>query len=388
MAAAGAASAFDPSLPFPDIQQDTVLLFLHGALLLDCTTALDDQYTAHHPPPVAALPTLAAPGEASTGRSWARVVETNALPPSALRLAALVRAAPLFHCATSSQFHCGFCDVPCPGWGVHTLNDCPLLPFALLHAFRSAAAVLVEHGHRVAWSSATAFTANQTPCILSCDPDLLPSRRDPHLLYISWSGLVYPAQLLHLPPALHDLLSATFLESAACWLANPESRWRTSTPPSTGPGPSTAACDLATVLQWLLCLPTHSISGPWAATVGRLRPHTPVPPGQRPLLSCGALYHGPHPNPISVLPARPQHPYADLEVLHLPMGIVLTCAPGRLPVALRRLLDTLFPPPDVFCDPSLWERMTDPGETPADLPDPASSDEDVSSVSSEEPPPA
>ena len=252
------------------------------------------------------------------------------------------------------------------------MDACPLLPFALLHAFRGAAAVLRDVGAATRWSTATSFTVTHrgtdTPWLLILDSDLTPPRRDPHCGYITWSGLVYPAAVPHLYAALRDRLSITFLNTAARWLSLPHTRhWPT--PPPLLPGPSVLATDMATVLRWLLHIPADSLVGPWAAATGDLRPLTPRPPGPRPLLSCGTLYDGPHIAPISVLTEEPPCIHADHVVLRLPPGLLLVCNAGRLPVGLRRLLDALYPPPERYLLTDLWLPVDDPGEVPDPLPE-------------------
>jgi hypothetical protein len=121
---------------------------------------------------------------------------------------------------------------------------------------------------------------------------------------------------------------------------------------------------LATALRWILHLPQHHLAGTQRPLIGDLRPFEPHPPGPRPLVSCGSLYAGPHPCPISLLPARPSVVPDVLQILHLPMGTLLLAPRGALPVAVLRLLDTLFPSADEYRAPDLWALVEDPAEPP------------------------
>ena len=124
LAAAGAAEATTLTLPFCDLHHDTSLLFRQGHLVLNWTATADRIYADLHPPPAAAVPLLAAGSAPSAGRSWARIVESNTLTPGALRLAAVLRAAPLLPVVSGAPFQCSRCSAPCPGWGVHLMTDC------------------------------------------------------------------------------------------------------------------------------------------------------------------------------------------------------------------------------------------------------------------------
>lgn len=287
LAAAGASAAARSTLPFADLHNDTVLLLRHGALILDSAAALDQLYQLAHPPPVAAVPLLATFGDSPTGRSWARVVESNTLNPGAVRLAAVVRAAPLFPVADAAIFHCGFCGAPCQGWGTHILHDCPLLPLALLHALRQVAGALREHAADVSWSSTTTFTCRYPDTSIQWsllpDADLTPGRRHPLRAYITWSGLVYPAESPPLRAAGHDHVTTVFLNAAARWLGQAAAGCSTSSP-TTPLRSSVSVMDFATVLRWLLRVPGHAVVGPLATEIGELRPDQPHPPSPRPLL--------------------------------------------------------------------------------------------------------
>ena len=311
-------------LPFADLHASSALLIRRGALVLDIVSSLDKVYSSLRPPPVAALPILASVEISPAGRSWERIVRSNRLPPGALRLAALLRAAPLLPVVESTPFHCRLCGVPCSGWGRHVLRDCPLLPPALLAAFRDAAAAL-QHLYSIRWLSTTSFqTCNPTSTVtwtLIADMDLLPSRRADDTAYITWSGLLYPADSHPLPPCTHDRLSIALLRGIERWLRLPLSaRWRLPAQLRPNAQPPAAILDLLTALRWLLQLPPSAVTGPWAALAGDLRPFEPIPPSPRPLLSCGELYSGPHPDPINILPCRPPSAPPHLITLHLPLN--------------------------------------------------------------------
>ena len=94
LAAAGVHLALPRTAPFLDLHADHALLFHGGRLVLSLSATLDLLYARHHPPPIAALPL--AGGHPQPLLRWAQVVESNVLRPGALRLAALLRAAPLF----------------------------------------------------------------------------------------------------------------------------------------------------------------------------------------------------------------------------------------------------------------------------------------------------
>ena len=94
LAAAGVRLSLPLRVPFLDLHSDSALLLRGGRLALAPTASLDKLYAELHPSPPVALPL---PVGCDYGyRRWAELVETNALTPGSLRLAALLRAAPLF----------------------------------------------------------------------------------------------------------------------------------------------------------------------------------------------------------------------------------------------------------------------------------------------------
>ena len=140
-------------------------------------------------------------------------------------------------------------------------------------------------------------------------------------------------------------LTACFNNAACRWLqTTPAERWDT----------PWAALDFCTVLRGILQLPADAVVGPWAPLLGDLHPNNPRPAGSRPVLSCGAIYRGLHQNPISVIEAAPEDYPSHHVVVRLPLGAFIVCASGAMPLGLRRILDTLFPPPDRFVQTNLW----------------------------------
>ena len=111
LAAEGTALARLRSVPFLDLFHDHVLLFRRDRLVLSIASSLDSIYAQLHPAPPRALP-LAQPSSPAL-LHWADVVEHNLLSPGALRLAALLRAAPLFPTVAGCPFHCSLCR---PQW--------------------------------------------------------------------------------------------------------------------------------------------------------------------------------------------------------------------------------------------------------------------------------
>ena len=94
LAATGARLGRPLSIPFPDLHSESVLLFRSGRVAVAPSASLDRLYAELHPSPPAALPL---PESCDYGyRRWAELAETNTLTPGSLRLAALLRAAPLF----------------------------------------------------------------------------------------------------------------------------------------------------------------------------------------------------------------------------------------------------------------------------------------------------
>ena len=270
LAAEGAASALPRHLPFSDLFHDTALFLRHDALILDLPQTLDTLYRHLHPPPAAALPLLSGGDTLPAGRAWEHVVLSNSLNPGAMRLAATLRAAPLFPVKPGAPFHCTLCSAPCPGWGSHLLSDCPLLPPALLYAFRRLSLIAGQLYPVTHWLSASSFytaapsSAPPTRWSLLPDGDLTPLRLQPHATYVTWSGLIHPAPDQHLPGELHADLSAVFLNSLDQWLSAPPPVRHTlsrTTTPSTWPAPA-ALLDLATTLRLLLLLPAPALHGP------------------------------------------------------------------------------------------------------------------------------
>jgi hypothetical protein len=232
LAAAGAAAARPGSLPFPDLCSDLALLYRRGVLLPDIPASFDQLYRVLHPTPPSALPLMALDAATPSGRSWGRLVDQNALSPGALRLAALLRAAPLFPDVPSAPFHCSICGATCTGWGTHLLRECAPLAFALHYGLRRVADLLLGTGYQLQWASATSFVTDSAPgsprttWILLTDTDLHPHRRQPHCAYVSWSGLIWAPDSPRITADLHDRLSTSFLAGLEHWLnAPPPARW-------------------------------------------------------------------------------------------------------------------------------------------------------------------
>jgi hypothetical protein len=220
-------------LPFADLYSDLALLYRRGVLLPDVPASFDRLYGATHPAPPSALPLLALVADTASGRSWSRLVSQNVLSPGALRLAALLRAAPLFPDVPSAPFRCSVCGAPCTGWGTHLLQECALLVFALHYGLRRVADLLLAAGGRLRWASVTSFAVGPTPespgttWTLLTDADLQPHRQEPHCAYITWSGLIHTPVALRVATDLHDRLSAAYLAGLEHWLsAPPPLRWQ------------------------------------------------------------------------------------------------------------------------------------------------------------------
>ena len=204
-------------MPFLDLHHDHTLTHHVGALVLSVPATLQNLYAAQHPPPAAALPF---PGHAAAEcLTWEQLVLSNSLSPSALRLAALLRAAPLFPTVPGCPFRCRLCDVPCPGWGTHLLSDCPLLPLALLHGFHCAASQLQHLGYPTAWETPTVFRCSlpahpDLRWTLCADVDLRGPALPPASAFITWSGLLWLPPAPGLPSAVRQQLIVAFLDGA------------------------------------------------------------------------------------------------------------------------------------------------------------------------------
>ena len=205
LASAGVLRAAPRTTPFPDVTHDLVLVYRGGHLVLSPAASLELAYTQSHLPPPTALPMATTSPEPLL--RWAVVVESGCLRPGALRLAALLRAAPLFPTVRGYPFQCSLCDAPCPGWGHHLLDGCPLLGAALLHALNDVARCLHDAGYYVMLATSTSVLASRPGQLahlweIIADADLCPSIRRSNTSYITWSGLVWPAPGSLTPVAL------------------------------------------------------------------------------------------------------------------------------------------------------------------------------------------
>jgi hypothetical protein len=357
LADAGVRQAQANAVPFLHLNTDLALLLHNGALVLSIGPTLNQLYAQAHPAPPAALP--AAGRELTPLLRWAEIIESGVVPSGALRLAALLRAAPLFPSIATCPFHCSICLMPCPGWGTHLLHDCPLIALALLHAFSRVADTLAAAGHTITWTTPTHFSAclNSAPATqwyLTADSDLDSSRPTAAAAYVSWSGLVWPPTAPHLLAATCRCIAVTYLTSLEEWVtAVPERRWRLLQYHPLHPPPSNSALllALATLLRWTLRIPDHLLLGPIADSVGTLR--RPASPSDI-ALSCGALPPPDVTSHVSILSSHPGPLSDTLQLIHLPGGLFLVSSYHPLPLHLRRTLDVLHPPPAEYLDLSVW----------------------------------